>query len=129
MLVALAGPITNLVQAFVFGGLLRFFLEIGLFSETSFMAEILASIVILNIVLFLFNLVPLSPLDGWKILLGLLPAEQSWNLRRYEQESTFALVLILMVGVLNPNFNVIWLILGPIARLLFSLTTGGVVFY
>lgn len=124
MIVAFAGPLVNLILAFVFGIFLRLCIEIGLFSGGSFLSDMLATIVIFNIVLFLFNLVPLPPLDGWKILMGLLPNEQAAELKRYEQEAMFALIFILMIGVINPNFNLIWLILGPIARLLFDVATG-----
>ncbi len=124
MLVALAGPISNLVQVFFFGAWLRLLLEIGVFSAYSFLFDIMATIVFFNIVLFLFNLIPLFPLDGWRIMLGLLPIEQSIQLQRYERESMFILIMILMVGVLNPAYSLIWLIIGPIARELFDLATG-----
>lgn len=124
MFVALAGPVSNLFLAFVFGIPLRIFLEIGLFDIWSFYFEVMETIVWFNIVLFLFNLIPLSPLDGWKILLGLLPSDRANELKRYERESTMALMLILMAGFIHPNLNVIGVVFGPIIRFFLELITG-----
>jgi Zn-dependent protease len=124
MLVALAGPLMNLMLAFVFGALLRFLIEIGMFSAGSFFSDVVATIVLFNILLFLFNLIPLSPLDGWKVMLGLLPAENAYALQRYEQESTFALIFLLMAGAISPALNILGVVFGPMVRLLFEIVTG-----
>lgn len=119
MLVALAGPLSNLGLAFIFGFILRIVDLVGLISDGGFFYEILFTIVFFNIVLFLFNLIPLSPLDGWKILNGLLPADQSYQLMQYERESTFALLLIFLVGS-----RVLGAIFSPFISLLLFLTVG-----
>lgn len=124
MMVALAGPLMNLALAFVFGFLLRLLIGIGLFSAGSFFSDVVATIVLFNIILFLFNLIPLAPLDGWKIMLGLVPAKDAYNIMRYERESTFALMMLLLIGAAVPALNIIWVILGPLVRLFFDLATG-----
>jgi Zn-dependent protease len=125
MLVALAGPVTNLILALVaFGIPFRIFIEIGLFGINSFFFEVLETIIIFNLVLFLFNLIPLAPLDGWKILLGLLPADRSNELKRYEQESTVALMILLIAGFIHPYLNVLGTVFGPIIRFFLELITG-----
>jgi len=75
-IVALAGPLSNLILAFVFGISLRFFPQIYSFSF----------IVWINILLAVFNLVPIPPLDGSKILFAVLPSRFDnikINLERY----------------------------------------------
>jgi Zn-dependent protease len=55
-----------------------------------------------NLLLFLFNFLPLPPLDGWTVLLKLLPPDLSYQLARYEREASyvfFGLILLSFVGV------------------------------
>ncbi|PJF43781.1 MAG: site-2 protease family protein [Phototrophicales bacterium] len=122
MLTALAGPMSNLILAFLFGFLTRIIEIIGLIDNNSFLYITLFTIVLFNIVLFLFNLIPLAPLDGWKILNGLLPRDQAYQLMQYERESTFALLLLLMSGFFG--INVLGVIFSPLIRLLLTLTIG-----
>jgi Zn-dependent protease len=98
--VAAAGPGSNLFLALFFGLMLRF----GVVSEVSPAFDILTLIVFLNIVLALFNLVPIPPLDGSKILFSVLP----YHLR-YIQETierywlVFIVIFIFfMGGILSP---------------------------
>lgn len=69
--VAGAGPLTNVVIALFFGLLARLNTELGLFSST--FTELATVIVFLNIVLAVFNLLPIPPLDGSKVLRQILP--------------------------------------------------------
>lgn len=124
MLTALAGPVMNLFLALiVFGIPFRILIEMGLATD-SFFFEVIETIVWFNLVLFLFNLIPLSPLDGWKILSGLLPTEQSVAMQRYERESTVALMILLMAGAIHRNLNVLGVIFGPIIEFFLELITG-----
>ncbi len=86
--VAFAGPVTNIAIAFVFAMLIRFGGEFF----TGAMRTIMHLIVFINIILGVFNLVPIPPLDGSKVLLNLLPLRYRYigdYLERY------SLVLIL----------------------------------
>ena len=80
--VSIAGPLSNLMLAVVFGLLLRVLiyarghLEYGVY-ETIRM--VLAMTTLINITLFLFNLIPLAPLDGHHILGEMLPPRAHWN--------------------------------------------------
>ncbi len=111
LLVALAGPASNLALALVFGLVVRLGSEI---LPVSFL-HIAALVVLINIVLALFNLVPIPPLDGSKILFGLFPVklrEARETLERYG----FFFTLIFIVFF--------WQFLTPLVGLLFALFTG-----
>lgn len=80
--VAIAGPGSNIILALFFGSLIRF----GFLPAT--IEQFVAIIVYANILLAVFNLLPIPPLDGSKLLYALLPNDQRWlqikaNLERY----------------------------------------------
>lgn len=130
MIVAAAGPLMNLLVAAVLSLPVRLVLQLvdindiyeGWFSRLLF--RIWLTVILFNITLFFFNLIPLAPLDGWKVLLGLLPREQAMQLRQYEQESNFALMMIIFVGFAIPQLSIIGEVLGPPIDAVFSLLTG-----
>ncbi len=124
VIVSLAGPLMNLLIAIVFGILVRVMLGTGLDDSAEFLFNIVVTVVIFNLVLMLFNLLPFSPLDGYKIAVGTLPREYSNWFIRYERETTLALMLVLMAGIINPALNILWIILGPILRFFFRLIVG-----
>ncbi len=110
-LVALAGPLSNLGVALAVGFLIRF---LGPVLPDSFL-HIAALVVLINVVLAVFNLVPLAPLDGSKILFGFFPlylAEARAFLERYG----FLLTIIFIVFFFD--------FLSPVIASLFSLFTG-----
>jgi len=55
----------------------------------------------LNMLLFLFNLIPLFPLDGWRVLLMLLPPKESRQLQRYERESYYVLIGLILLSFIG----------------------------
>ena len=59
---------------------------------------ILELIVVINLSLAVFNLIPIPPLDGSKILYAVLPDRIYWNIMRYERYLYFALIILLFVG-------------------------------
>ena len=146
VLVSLAGPLMNLIvagfvalfiRAMTAGGLLeaetrillssRELVEIGVgsFGAITFLYHVLGTVVVFNIVLFLFNLLPLAPLDGYKIAVGTLPYDASQSLRRYERETTLILMLVIMLGALTDGrFDILGPILRPLIRFFFGLLTG-----
>ena len=93
--VALAGPFANLVLAVVCALPLRFG-DVSLFGGTY--ERILASIVVLNCVLAVFNLIPIPPLDGSNVVYGLLPPQQRYVWRSYQQYGPILLLLLLFFG-------------------------------
>lgn len=123
VIVALAGPVMNLIIGIAVGLFLRVLLAADFVN--SFMFNVLATIVIFNLVLFLFNLLPLAPLDGYRIAVGVLPPEQSRAMVRYERETTLILMLLLMLGLItNGRLDVLWTVLGPPLRFLYRTILG-----
>lgn len=107
-LVGAAGPLANLIIALVFGFLIRLF-------PLSVLAEFFAIIVYANILLLVFNLVPVPPLDGSKILLAVLPDSMMQfkiNLQRY---GLFILIFFIFFA---------FQLIVPIIQFLFKLITG-----
>ena len=97
--ISVAGPIANLLQALLGMGLLaliiKFLLPLNNFEY--WLLEFLSFFVQINIVLAVFNLIPIPPLDGSKILAGLLPnrfAKAIWALERYGFAILFCIVFL-----------------------------------
>lgn len=109
-IVAVAGPAANFLLALVFGLILRFFGD-SLGEGTTLVAMIVA----VNLFLGIFNLVPIPPLDGSKLLFSVLPYS-ALRFRAVLEQSGFFLVLIFAFFFSD--------VLVPIAAFLFSLITG-----
>jgi Zn-dependent protease len=107
--VALAGPLTNLALAFV--SVILLWIAVHLPPFASWIANPLALMcqasIIINVVLFIVNLIPLPPLDGGRVATGLLPGPLAYQLSRIEPYGFFILVGLLMLGVFQT-------VLGPI---------------
>lgn len=103
MWVALAGPLTNLGLAAVSALILRVFGGLtvgpGLFWLVSPLVLMLRWSVIYNVVLAIFNLIPVPPLDGGRVLSGLLPPEQAATYSRLEPYGMVVLLLLIVTGV------------------------------
>ena len=97
--VALAGPASNLVQAIVWALLYVVYTDFGV-SEKFFLAMCKAG-VLSNVVMFAFNLFPLPPLDGGRIVVGLLPWKQAYQFSRIEPYGFFIVMALVVTGVVN----------------------------
>lgn len=111
-LIALAGPVSNLVVAIVLGLFLRFFSPLLLDVGLGMMIQLMSLIVFINILLAVFNLVPLPPLDGSKVLYALLPDRYYYIERFLEQYGLILLLFFIFFG-----FDLIL----PIVRLIYIL--------
>jgi Zn-dependent protease len=121
-MVAAAGPSANLIVATAFGVLFRVLDLAGL--SGGFIAEVVSLVVLLNVVLALFNLLPIPPLDGYNVALAFLPARQAMTLRRYGQYGVFILLGMILLSYLGSPVNPLAWIFGiaaVIARLLLGL--------
>ncbi|MDP3701979.1 MAG: site-2 protease family protein [Hylemonella sp.] len=97
--VALAGPGANLLQALLWGVLMYLLLAGGL--EERFFLEMCRAGVLVNVVMFAFNLFPLPPLDGGRILVGLLPWKQAALLSRVEPWGFFIVMALVLTGIVS----------------------------
>jgi len=110
--VAVAGVLANFLLAVVFGIIIRLTSDMTLPPSFYF---ITSAIVIVNLSLAIFNLIPIPPLDGSKILFSFLPERAFSFILTYEQ---YSLILLLVFIVFFSNY------LYPILALLFHLITG-----
>ena len=97
--VALAGPGANLIQAIVWALLYVVYTDFGV-TEKFFLAMCKAG-VLSNVVMFAFNLLPLPPLDGGRIVVGLLPWRQAYQFSRIEPYGFFIVMALAITGVVN----------------------------
>lgn len=97
--VALAGPAANLAQAVIWGVLLYVLQGLGI--TEPFFSKMCQGGVLVNVVMFAFNLFPLPPLDGGRILVGLLPTKQAMLVSRIEPFGFFVVMALVVVGVVS----------------------------
>lgn len=97
--VALAGPGANLVQAVLWTVLLYVLVAAGV--EERFFLQMCRAGVMVNLVMFAFNLFPLPPLDGGRILVGLLPWKQAELVSRIEPWGFFIVMALVISGVVG----------------------------
>jgi len=108
-LVALAGPMSNLLMALLWAGVLK----LGLVLATSGTAEMVALLlvymgaagIVINLMLMVLNLLPLPPLDGGRIVASLLPDKLSWQFNRLERWGFVILLGLMFMGVLG---KILW---------------------
>lgn len=112
-LVAAAGPLSNIFLAVAFGLLIRFGVSFQLLSPV--VINIAAVIVFINLVLAIFNLMPIPPLDGSKILLAFLPNRFLGFQAQFERFGFFLVLFFVFF---------LWQFFIPIISFLFSIITG-----
>ena len=123
--VALAGPGANFLQALLWGVLL--YLANGAGVTERFVLEMCRAGMLVNVVMFVFNLFPLPPLDGGRILVGLLPWRQAQLVSRVEPWGFFIVMALVLTGVVSSlwmrplmalTFSALQTLLTPLAMLL-----------
>ncbi len=122
--VALAGPASNLAQALLWG--VAFYLLQGASLTEPFFIKMCQAGILVNVVMFVFNLFPLPPLDGGRILVGLLPYKQAELVSRIEPWGFFVVMALVLTGVISTfwmqplmaaTYSVIQTVLTPLAML------------
>lgn len=98
---ALAGPGSNLLMAFVFICLYYIVLLLPQNLAVSFIAYFFDFAATVNVSLAVFNLLPIPPLDGSKVIGFLIPSKTYFKILQYERYIMIALLLLLFTGVLN----------------------------
>ena len=121
-LVALAGPTANFILAIIFGTLFRVLDAISIASPTPgivFGLNTLLRFVQFNIILGFYNLIPIPPLDGFSILVGILPADLAYRLEAVRQYGFLLLMLLVFAGG-----GIVGSILTPPVETILRLVTG-----
>ncbi|MCL6580197.1 MAG: site-2 protease family protein, partial [Firmicutes bacterium] len=123
---SLAGPASNFVVALAAAVLLTFrFPHWPLVRSIPYLYEILAYVFLLNVYFGVFNLIPIPPLDGSRVLAALLPARQAYAFSRIEPYGPFILVAFLVSGlgdaVLGAGAGVVVALIRDLALLLAAL--------
>ena len=112
LLVAVAGPVANLLVAFISLLAMAVLFKLGMFSEG--VRLVLSMMVLFNINFAIFNMLPLPPLDGSKVLIVLLPGRLAYKLMSLERYSFIILIFLMMTPFLT-------MILIPLQRLVLSI--------
>ena len=122
--VALAGPASNLIMALIWG--IIFYLLQGAGVDELFFTKMAQGGILVNAVMFAFNLFPVPPLDGGRILVGLLPYKYAELVSRIEPWGFFVVMGLVIAGIINTiwmtpmmnvTFGLLELVLSPLAML------------
>ena len=110
--VALAGPVSNFIQAVAWTLLLIAMFMLGI--DEDFFFRMAQAGILVNLVIAVFNLLPIPPLDGGRVLVGVLPRGPAYQLSRLEPFGFFIVLALLVAGVLGS-----WWI-SPLVQLTYS---------
>lgn len=130
-LVSVAGPISNFIMAALFSIPLKF----GLFHLSNqiyrhphgfseYMSYLLFFVVVINILLGLFNLLPIAPLDGAKLAAGIFPGEMGDFFRRMEPYGPGILMGLILLSWVSPQLSVFSRVIGPLQDRIYQLLSS-----
>lgn len=97
--VAAAGPASNLLQAIVWLMLIKLSIVIGIREE--FVYAVCSAGISVNLMLMALNLIPIPPLDGGRIVTGLLPARLAWQYSKIEPYGMWILIALILSDMLS----------------------------
>jgi len=121
-IISLAGPGSNLLLAGILAIVGRF--ALSPFSPLFFLITFIPPIIVLNVVLAIFNLVPIHPLDGGKILVGLLPKKDSYKVDQFLKRYGFIMLFFLIFPAFG-NTSPIFMVLTPVINFFLRLFLPG----
>lgn len=109
--VGLAGPAANILFAILLSFILKFSVIVG----NTLLSTIISSAIIINLVLAVFNIMPIPPLDGSRVTMGMLPRKIAIKYAKLEPYGFLIIFAFLYLGIIG---NVIWPIVILLARML-----------
>jgi Zn-dependent protease len=123
-MVAAAGPVSNLIMAGLVAIALRVIIAFSLIDPYAgtvqlLVLRILLYLVLINVFLFVFNLLPIPPLDGYKVMLGAVSPRTAWQIRQYEQYGFMLIVVVFLLA--GP-------VIGPIGTGIANFLVGQTIF-
>ena len=131
--VAMAGPLSNVLVALllavplragvVTGDFVGFSVFFGGYENLS--GYVMGSLVFWNLLLASFNLIPVAPLDGFKVAVGILPREASRPFAQLEPYGPVILLALIMSSYLVPGLNILGSVIRPIINALAVVVLGG----
>lgn len=102
---SLAGPLSNILMAYISLIVMKILFYTGVISSFGHVETIISYMILINLVLAVFNLLPIPPLDGSKILAIVLPDRHYYKLMQYERYFFFVLIALMATGVLQTPLN------------------------
>jgi len=121
-IVSAAGPISNLILAIAAAIPLRYINATGM--DAGLVAEFLSFFVIINLVLMVFNLIPIPPLDGSKVLFAFLEPRTAWRVRPVLEQYGLLILLAAMLLPILGGRTLIDLVFGELLQPLYRLLVG-----
>ena len=103
IIVSLAGPLANFLTALICSILISLLIKVPVASQiVEFFYYVITYAMVMNIGLMVFNLIPIPPLDGSKVLMEILPPRYRYQMYRIERYSGIILLVLVWTGVLTP---------------------------
>jgi Zn-dependent protease len=123
--VAAAGPVSNLVMAVLAAVALRLIVALDLASNDAalFVASVIFMFIFINVALFIFNLIPIPPLDGSKVMFSLMNPGTVWRIRPTLEQWGFLILIVVMIIPLN-GVSIGGRVIGPLLNGLVSVLVG-----
>lgn len=123
--VAAAGPVSNLVMAVLAAVALRLIVALDLASSDAalFVASVIFMFIFINVALFIFNLIPIPPLDGSKVMFSLMNPGTVWRIRPTLEQWGFLILIVVMIIPLN-GVSIGGRVIGPLLNGLVSVLVG-----